>query len=642
MRAKKLSTMLVAVALVSVISPTRARAADERGGQWALDRLAIEVVHRDVTGSGIVVAVVDTAIAAGHNDLVGKMVDGYDFVTNRPIDVQAVANARSSIDHGTMVAGIIAADADGDGITGIAPGARIMPVRVVADDGQGSTVQLAAGIRWAVDNGADVINVSIRSTTDSAGVRSAVDHAVNNGVIVVASAGNTTVAGPFYPASLPNVIAVGASDVSGAHYAGSPVSAAVEVVAPGADIITASGIGVDQYQRGWGTSFAAPHVSGVVAIMREIAPQATLGEVREALHRTARDLGAPGRDDTFGYGELDAVGALMWIDRRNPEPPTTSTISATATELNLEWTPSPSFDVLKYEIVIDGRVVGSVEGSVTAASVPRPAAETATVSVRAVDASGRSANDPATTVQLAAIPVNRAGISLVASSGRVVSSGSSVPFSALTVSAVGSAPAPNGGYWLVDATGRVTPRAGATWLGDGSNLRLRAPVVGMAPTPRGDGYWLVSADGGVFAFGAARFAGSVAGMNLAAPVVGIASSPTGQGYWLVGADGGVFALGDARFAGSAGSYGLVQPVVSITATGTGYLLLGADGGVFSFSAPFYGSASGSGLEAVALVVVPGGYTIIGAEGRVRSFGAATATAGASMLPGETVVGILQR
>ncbi len=642
MRAKKMFVMLVVVALASVLAPTNAQAANQRGEQWALDRLALEVVHRDVNGAGVVVAVVDTAIAVGHDDLVGRMVNGYDFVDNQPIDVRAAANARAGIDHGTMVAGIIAADADGDGITGVAPGALIMPVRVVADGGQGSTVQLAAGIRWAVDNGADVINVSIRSTTDSAGVRSAVEYAASRSVIIVASAGNTTVEGPFYPASLPSVIAVGAIDVSGAHYAGSPLSSSIEVVAPGADVITTSGTDPSGYLRGWGTSFAAPHVAGVVAIMRQIAPEATLAEVREALHQTARDLGTPGRDDRFGFGELDAVGALMWIDRRTPEPANTRDISATTTQLNLVWLPSPSFDVLKYEVVVDGRVVATVDGWATTAAVPRPAGSSASVSVRAVDASGRTADNAPTTVQFATTPVNRAGVALVASSGRVVSSGTAVPFAATTAAAVGSASASNAGYWLVDASGRVTARAGAVWLGDASALRLRAPIVGMAATPRGDGYWLVSSDGGVYAFGAAAFAGSVAELTLAAPVVDIVSTPSGRGYWLAGADGGVFALGDARFVGSAGSYGVAQPVVSMAAAGDGYLLVGADGGVFSFSAPFYGSAAGSGVVAAALVVVPGGYTIVGADGRMQSFGAAVSTAGASMLPGETVVGVLQR
>ena len=148
------------------------------------------------------------------------------------------------------------------------------------------------------------------------------------------------------------------------------------------------------------------------------------------------------------------------------------------------------------------------------------------------------------------------------------------------------------GYRLVGADGSVYA-FGATYAGSTAEIRLAAPIVGVASTP-GFGYWLVASDGGIFSFGDARFFGSTGSIRLNRPVVGIAPTPTGHGYWLVASDGGIFSFGDARFFGSTGCIRLNRPVVGIapTPTGHGYWLVASDGGIFTFGdAQFRGSAA---------------------------------------------------
>ncbi len=192
--------------------------------------------------------------------------------------------------------------------------------------------------------------------------------------------------------------------------------------------------------------------------------------------------------------------------------------------------------------------------------------------------------------------------------------------------AAGASAQLSGGYWLVGADGGVYALGGAPFEGSLGNLRLNAPVVGIAATPDAKGYWLVGLDGGVFSFGDAKFYGSMGGKALAASIVGIAATPDGLGYWLVGADGGVFTFGDAHFYGSMGGQPLNAPVVGIARTlnGLGYWLVGADGGVFTFGdAAFLGSLATSNAATPISALVPtpndAGYWMLDPDGWNYSF-----------------------
>jgi hypothetical protein len=195
---------------------------------------------------------------------------------------------------------------------------------------------------------------------------------------------------------------------------------------------------------------------------------------------------------------------------------------------------------------------------------------------------------------------------------------------------VGMAPTPTGkGYWLVAADGGIFALGDAPFWGSAGAIQLNSPIVGMAATPKGDGYWLVAADGGIFNFGpGAPYLGSAGGTRLNSPIVGMAASPKGSGYWLVAADGGVFNFGPgARFFGSAGDLPLTRPIVgvAITSTGSGYWLVASDGGVFNYGdARFFGSTGATRLTKpiVGIETPPAraGYWLVASDGGVFAFG----------------------
>jgi hypothetical protein len=212
--------------------------------------------------------------------------------------------------------------------------------------------------------------------------------------------------------------------------------------------------------------------------------------------------------------------------------------------------------------------------------------------------------------------------------GNITTEGDAAQFLDVPASApaVGIAPASAGGVWIVASDGGVFTDGNARFHGSLGNVRLNAPVVGIAATPDGGGYWLAASDGGVFAFGDARFHGSLGTVHLNSPVVGIAATPDGGGYWLVASDGGVFAFGDARFHGSLGAVHLDAPVVGMAADGRGgYWLVASDGGVFAYGgAPFKGSMGGVRLDAdisgMAATSSGEGYWLVGSDNGVFNFG----------------------
>lgn len=227
--------------------------------QWALPHIQAETAW-DQMGelSDISVAVIDTGVCLSHEDLVGRVQDnGYDFVDNDD-------DPEDEMGHGCSVAGIIAANIDnGIGIAGFAPNSSILPVRVLGRNGSGSMADVAAGIVYAADNGADIINLSLGSMVGSQVTEDAVNHAVAKGVTVIASAGNSGGALPGFPARYENVVAVGAVDPDGARSSFSNKGG--DIWAPGRDVHT---IFLDNgYKALNGTSFSAPYVSAMAAVL---------------------------------------------------------------------------------------------------------------------------------------------------------------------------------------------------------------------------------------------------------------------------------------------------------------------------------------------------------------------------------------
>ncbi|MCX2728096.1 S8 family serine peptidase [Thermomicrobium sp. 4228-Ro] len=250
----------------------------------------------------VVVAVIDSGVAASHPDLAGKLLPGYDYL-HRDDDPDDEAG------HGTAVAGIIAAAVNGQGIAGGAPGVRLLPLKV-GDQIGASSFLIAEAVYGAMERGAQVINLSLGADTPSAALEHAIEQAYEQGIVVVAAAGNSPDAVTF-PASYPEVIAVGGATADGKRLASfTSRLTRVDLVAPAENVLTTSW---DGQEPGWqprtGTSFAAPIVSAAAALVRSVAPDSSVEWVRQALRETAQPLDPPGQPGA-GSGLLSASGAV--------------------------------------------------------------------------------------------------------------------------------------------------------------------------------------------------------------------------------------------------------------------------------------------------------------------------------------------
>lgn len=254
-------------------------------------------------GNEVIVAVVDTGVDLNHPDLTGRLTEGYNVYTQN-------ADAMDDVGHGTHVAGIIAARINNyEGIAGLTPNARIMPVKVLDASGAGSTYAVAQGIIWAADHGADVINLSLGNYAQSDFLHDAIRYAYERDIVLVAATGNDFTESPGYPAAYPEVFAVGASDYNQQLAQFSNYGSYVDAAAPGVSI--ASTYPGSQYAALSGTSMASPHAAALAAMIRGLNPDLTNEQIMELMRATCVDLGDPGHDIYYGYGQIDIAGALQ-------------------------------------------------------------------------------------------------------------------------------------------------------------------------------------------------------------------------------------------------------------------------------------------------------------------------------------------
>jgi membrane-anchored mycosin MYCP len=329
----------VAVVLViglAVLVPGGVAHADTvRQLQWYLRELKVDQAHRISTGAGVVVGLVDSGVEATHPDLRGHVTDGPRFDSTSSSRATADVNG-----HGTTMAGVIVGQGGGpDHVAGIAPGATVLSVQALVEGGN-----LAAGILWAVDHRATVLNLSFYAGR-SAALEQAVGYALSKDVVVVAAAGNTVTgqSGVGFPAEFPGVIAVSGTSRGGRFWDGSVSGGGVVLSAPADGIVTtasrASGF-ENGIASGSGTSEATAIVSGAAALVRAAHPELSAPDVISRLIRTADDAGPAGRDPEYGFGRLDILAALTTgvpHVTRNPlgtpltaEPTTTTTPATTS------------------------------------------------------------------------------------------------------------------------------------------------------------------------------------------------------------------------------------------------------------------------------------------------------------------------
>ncbi|WP_221324695.1 type VII secretion-associated serine protease mycosin [Actinoplanes sp. L3-i22] len=280
-----------------------------RADEWQLQTLDLADAWTYADGTGVTVAVIDSGVDAHHPDLEGQVLPGLDLVNTKG------DGDTDPVGHGTTVSAIIAGrNDDSTGVVGIAPKAKILPVRVLNEENRyDDALIVAKGLRWAVDHGARVVNLSLGGSANSPALAAALDYAFAKDVVVVACTGNvnassSTARGVWYPAREPGVIAVAGMERNGTDlWDGSITGKETVVTAPATELVGAKPGG---YWRVQGTSFAAPMVTGTAALIRSRWPDMSASDVINRIIRTAKDRGLPGRDDVFGFGLIDPTGAL--------------------------------------------------------------------------------------------------------------------------------------------------------------------------------------------------------------------------------------------------------------------------------------------------------------------------------------------
>jgi subtilisin family serine protease len=278
--------------------------------QYALAKLRLPEAHTLAHGLNVLVAVIDSGIDLKQPELANAIAESFD----------ALGSKEGPQVHGTGVAGAIAAHAR---LMGSAPAAKILAIRAFGrtpNGAESSTFVVLKGLDYAAAHGAQIVNMSFAGPKDAL-IERGIAAAAARGIVMVAASGNAgPKSPPLYPGANPNVIAVSATDAQDRLFAASNRGGYVALAAPGVDIFLPAPD--DKYQMASGTSFSAAYVSGLVALMLERNPALKPDEVRAILTKTARDLGAPGRDDLFGAGEADAFAAVSAVTSAPSAPVT--------------------------------------------------------------------------------------------------------------------------------------------------------------------------------------------------------------------------------------------------------------------------------------------------------------------------------
>ena len=310
-RTRRVVGVLATLGTLLMAAVPAAHADAARDKQWPLQAYdASSKIWPITTGKGQIVAVIDTGFRTTHVDLVGQFLPGKDFA---PKSYNEAANAS----HGTMMASLIAGHGhgagDSDGIMGLAPGAKILPLVVDLQD-KDNDQEIAGAIRYAVGHRADVINMSLGDGVPSLAEQSAIAYAEARNVVLVAASGNDGIESDTYPASYPGVVDVGGANQDGTIWSGSDYSPHIVLTAPAGNVLGDNSGTDTQYALGNGTSSASAYVSAAAALVRAKFPDLTAGQVINRLIKTADDPSAkPGQttpDLHYGYGLARPARAL--------------------------------------------------------------------------------------------------------------------------------------------------------------------------------------------------------------------------------------------------------------------------------------------------------------------------------------------
>ncbi|MBS8264150.1 peptidase S8 [Mesobacillus boroniphilus] len=279
--------------------------------QWNLPVIGTEQGWRVSRGNEeIEIAIVDTGVDLDHPDLRNRLVSGYNVIDEK-------AEPDDDNGHGTHVAGIIASETNNnEGVAGMTWFSKIMPIKAMGAKGYGTTFDIAKGIVWAVDHGADVINMSLGNYQPSKVLEEAVRYAYERDVVMVSAAGNDGSDQPTYPSAYPEVLSVSAVDYNGNRASFSNYGDYIDISAPG--VYIPSTYFNEQYAALSGTSMAAPHVAGLAALIKSANPELKSSQVIKIIKNSAIDLGEQGKDIDFGNGLIDVNSALQEASKERP------------------------------------------------------------------------------------------------------------------------------------------------------------------------------------------------------------------------------------------------------------------------------------------------------------------------------------
>jgi len=287
----------------------------QNGTQWALSKIDASTAWQlSSSGKGVTIAIADSGLDLYHEEFTQTIIiTGPNYVNPNTLPLDDYG-------HGTHVAGIIAATANnGVGVAGVSGQAKIMPLKVLDHAGDGKLSSLVDAVYYAVDQGADIINMSIGikgskwpCEADITPLAKAFEYADQHGVLLVGASGNANQNGVYCPATLDTVIAVGSTTRFDGRSGFSNYGDRLDVVAPGSSIYSTK---PNSYGSLNGTSMATPHVSGLAALIWSFRPDLTHTEVRQIIETTVDDLGEPGKDEFFGWGRINAGRALRELNK---------------------------------------------------------------------------------------------------------------------------------------------------------------------------------------------------------------------------------------------------------------------------------------------------------------------------------------